>query len=473
MVSNLKRLFTVKGMMGKRETNGELPRTGQLYNGLFKMAWPATVESVMMGMVSFVDTIMVSVLGSAAIASVGLTNQPRMIIFAVFFALNVGVTAIVSRRRGQEDKEGANKSLAQALSLCFFLAVLLCGIGIAVAEPFMVLAGANEDTLADATVYFRIIMVGMLFTALSGVINTAQRATGNTKIAMRTNLTANLINICFNYLLISGRLGFPALGVRGAAIALLLGSVVACTMSVLSLRDKSSYFSFGLGDCFKLRPEILMPLIRVGTGAGIEQVFMRIGFFVYAVMVAKLGTTAFATHLICMNIIGLSYTFGEGLGVASSALVGQNLGKKRPDLASLYGKAGQRVGIFISLGLVLLFVFGGNMLMHLFTDPTEADYNEIISMGVLILYIIAASSPAQISQIIFAGGLRGAGDTKYVAVISLVSIAIVRPLLTYLFCFPLGMGVAGAWLSLLIDHYTRVLFYGIRFSGGKWCGICV
>ena len=473
MFGLVKGLFTVRGLTGKQEVLGELPQTKQLYGGLMKVAWPAIAESVLVMMVSFVDTIMVSGLGSAAIAAVGLTSQPRMIIVAAFFALNVGVTAIISRRRGQEDREGASSTLAQALSLCFGLVLVLCGIGIAVAQPFMVLAGANEDTLTDATMYFRIIMFSMLFTCISGVINSAQRAIGNTGIAMRTNLVANIVNIMLNYLLIAGRLGFPALGVKGAAISSLIAALVACVMAFLSIANRNSYLIFRFRDCFKLRMELIKPMVKVGIGAATEQVFMRIGFFVYAVIVAKLGTTAFATHMICMNIISISYAFGDGLGIASSALVGQNLGKKRPDLSLLYGKAGQRVGFFISMGLVLLFVFGGGMLMQLFTDPSEADYEEIIKTGVVVLYIIAASSPAQISQIIYAGCLRGAGDTGYVAAVSLASIAIVRPLLTYLFCFPLGLGVSGAWLSLLLDHYTRLLFYGKRFSGGKWCSICV
>lgn len=471
MFAFIKSYFTVKGMARKQMSVGELPKTKELYLNLLKVAWPAILEAVLVGLVSFIDTIMVSGLGSSAISAVGLTNQPKFIIFAVFFALNISVNAIISRRKGQEDKEGANKTLAQALSLCFLLAIVLCGIGIIVAKPFMQLAGANEDTLEYSAIYFRIIMVGMVFTAISGVINSAQRAIGKTKIAMTSNLTANFINICFNFLLIRGNFGFPALGVTGAAIATMIGNIVAFIMSVRSLTHKDSYFSVNIKELFKFSSEVIKPIIKVGSGAGVEQIFIRLGFFIYATAVANLGTTAFATHLICMNIINLSFTFGQGLGVASSALIGQNLGKKRPDLSYLYGKAGQRVGVFISLFLMLLFIFGGEMLMHLFTGPEEKDYATIIKNGIIILYIIAATSPAQISQVIFTGCLRGAGDTKYVAVSSLISMGIFRPLLTIILCYPLGMGVIGAWISLLIDQYTRLILSAIRFTGGKWSKI--
>lgn len=473
MLAFVKRFFTVESMVGKQAVLGALPKTKELYFSYLKMAWPAIAESVLVGLVSFVDTMMVSVLGTSAVAAVGLTGQPKYMIFAVFFALNISVTAIISRRKGQEDREGANKTLAQALSLCILLAIVLCGLGIIIAEPFLRLAGANADTLADATIYFRIVIVGLMFTAISGTINSAQRAIGNTKIAMTTNLTANLINICFNYVLIGGNLGFPKLGVTGAAIATMLGSIIACIMSILSVCRKNSYLQLHIKECFQWKKEIISPIIKVGTGAGVEQIFIRIGFFLYAATVANLGTVEFATHQICMNILSLSFTFGEGLGVAASSLVGQNLGKKRSDLSYLYGKAGQRVGFFVSMALVVLFIFGGKMLMLLFTGPEEEGFDIIIKNGVIIMVIIAACSPPQIAQVIFSGCLRGAGDTKFVALVSLISIGIIRPLLTYLFCYPIGFGLIGAWISLFVDQVIRFAFSAARFTKGKWSEIKV
>jgi putative MATE family efflux protein len=467
MFSLIKRFFTIDGMMKKQEVFGELPNTKELYRNLINVAWPATVESVLVGLVGFVNTMMVSVLGARAIAAVGLTNQPRLLFYAVFFALNISVTAVVSRRKGQGDREGANSTLAQAISLSVVLAVVLSLIGILVAEPFMRLAGANDETIADSVKYFRIVIAGMVFTAVSGVINSAQRSIGNTRIALTSNLAANIVNVIFAYLLISGHCGFPALGILGDAIPAVMGSMVACGMSVWSVR-RNGYLRLSFKECLKFRPELLKPLLKVGMGAGVEQTCIRIGFFTYSATVANLGTAAFATHQICMNIINLSFTFGDGLGMASSALVGQNLGKKRADLSSLYGKAGQRVGFFVSLFLVLLFSFGGKMLLGLFVAESDENYDYIMQNGIIIMYIIAVVCVAQITQVIYNGCLRGAGDTKYVAVVSTISIMIVRPILTYLFCYTFGMGLIGAWISLVVDQVARLVFSAKRFSGGKW-----
>lgn len=323
-----------------------------------------------------------------------MTNQPRLLFFAVFFAMNIGITAIVSRRKGQGDRDGANECLAQAVAIALILGVVLCTVAIIVAEPLIAFAGADEDIFDDAVAYFRIIMAGMLFTSVGMAINAAQRGIGNTKISMITNIAANLTNCVFNYFLINGIWFFPALGVRGAAYATLLGNVVSFVMSLYSVTAAKGYLHIRLRHCFHLRRGMLALLARIGGSAGVEQVFMRIGFFAYSKMVAELSTADLSTHIICMNVINLSFTVGDGLGVAASALVGQNLGAKRPDLAEVYGKAAQRFGFLLSALLVLAFSFGGSFLVSLFTTANDEAVAYIMEKGVVIMYLIACTSPA-------------------------------------------------------------------------------
>ncbi len=464
--SAIRHLYAPEYLIKSDKWVGEIYSASEVYKTLSKVAWPAMAEAVLIGMMSFVDTIMVSSVGPFAIAATGLTNQPRLLFFSIFFALNVGVTAVVSRRKGENNKEGANNCLAQAVMLCVILGVVLCVSALATARPMMWFAGAQPDTIEPAVVYFRITMVGTMFTSLGMVINAAQRGTGNTKISMRTNLTANIVNVIFNYLLINGIGFFPRLEVKGAAIATLMGNIVSCLMSIYSVSKPSGFLHIKVKNCFRFDPENLRILIKISSSAAVEQLFVRIGFFAYAKIVATLGTTALATHQICMSIINISFCVGDGLGIASASLVGQNLGRKRPDMAGVYGKAAQRVGLLISVGLVMLFSTGGGLLMGLFTHDSV-----IIEAGTKLLLIVALTSPAQISQVIFSGSLRGAGDTKFVAYSSLISIGIIRPIITYILCFPLGLGLIGAWFSLFVDQYLRLLFTGLRFSKGKWTKI--
>ncbi|MBQ9119598.1 MAG: MATE family efflux transporter [Lachnospiraceae bacterium] len=459
-------LFSTAHMLKKTQQLGEIPSTGSAYRTFFQVAWPSALESLLVGLVSAVDTMMVGTLGENAINAVGITNQPKFILLAVIFSLNVGVTAVIARRKGQKDQDGANHTLRVVIQLSFLLSLLTSTLGFLFAKPLLLFAGADAVYLEDAITYFRILCVSILFTSLNLTINAAQRGCGKTKISMMTNIVANLVNLCFNYLLINGIWIFPKLGVKGAAIATAMGAMAACAISVTTLLRKNGYLSLRRKSKWTISAEILSPIFRVSSSAFVEQVFMRIGFFAYAKIVAGIGTTEYATHLICMNILNLSFCFGDGFAIAASALVGQNLGAKRPDLSTIFGKVGQRIAFLASTGIFLLFLFGRYSLVELFSkDP------EIIELGSTILILMALSTHFQTSQVVLNGCLRGAGDSKYVAITSMISIAVIRPILTYVLCYPAGFGLAGAWISLIIDQAFRFVAGFVRFSGGRWAKI--
>ncbi len=469
------RLYSSKGLSRGLVLRGDIPDTKNLYKSFLKMAWPAMIESILMSLVNLVDTMMVANCGTNAVSAVGLTTQPRMIFYSVFFALNIAVTAIVSRRNGQNDREGANACLAQSMGLVAVLGALLCGTAVLNADFLIKLAGSEPVTHDDATIYFRITMIGLIFTSFGMIINGAQRGCGNTKLSMRTNIVANITNIIFNALLINGIWIFPEMGVTGAAIATLIGNIASFVMSLSSLFIKDSFLHFNLEGMIRWRAPLLKTVGKVALGASAEQVFMRIGFLIYSIIIAKLGTADFATHTICMSILTLSFAGGDGLSVAASALMGQNLGKKRSDLAALFVKAGQRIGLIISLILMLVFIFGGGFILELFADPTDINYDYVMSVGRILTYIIAIVSPSQISQVIYNGALRGAGDTKFVAITSAISIGFFRPVVALLLCNPnglipfyTGIGIYGAWISLLVDQVIRLGISAVRFKGGKW-----
>ena len=465
MIKNLAlRLFGCRGVVKPDEAVGEIPPASELYQDAVHIAWPSVLESVLISMISMVDTMMVGGLGPAAISAVGITAQPRLIVLAAIMSFNIGVTAVVSRRKGAEDFDGANRCLKQCILLSTVMSAVLSVLGIVFARPLLVFAGAGSDIIEDSVGYFQIIMVGVFFNGIGLTINSAQRGIGNTRISMITNLSANVVNIIFNYFLINGIWIFPRLEVRGAAIATALGNLVALLLALYSVTCRDNILNLLHTQTSWLPDKATMKSVwNVGLSALVEQVCMRFGFFLYAKIVSSLGTTAFATHQICMNILNISFSFGDGLQIASTALVGQRLGAKRPDLAKLAVAVNQRIGFVISTVLVLVFVCFRRGIVSLFTtDPA------VIEQGAGLMLILACSVHIQIWQVITSGSLRGAGDTKFTAIVSLVSIAIVRPSLTYLFCYPLNLGLDGAWYSLVIDQFTRLLLVMLRFHQGKW-----
>ena len=432
------------------------------------MAVPAIVESFFVAFAGLVDSLMVSSLGANAVAAVGLTTQPKFMGLAVFLAINVSISALVARRFGENKRKEANNILVTALMLIIGLSVVLSIVFVALAPQIMSLCGSSPETHDSAVIYYRVVMGGMIFNCVQMGINSAQRGAGNTKITMRTNITSNTLNIIFNYLLINGHLGFPALGIKGAAIATVLGTVVSCIMSIISLMKSNIFVSIPYIIKEKITPSVaaLKNIVKVGYSVFFEQILMRIGFMMTAIMAAKQGNASMAAHQVGMNIMGLSFAFGDGLQTAAVALIGRSLGEKKPERAKEFGRTCQMIGGIISISLAVIYFFGAKLLMGLFFEETE-----IVAIGVTIMRIIIFVVLFQIRQVVYMGCLRGAGDTFYTAVASTISVTLIRTGGSYLCCYIFGWGIAGIWFGVLFDQVSRYIFATVRFKAGKWTDI--
>ena len=430
-----------------------------------KIAWPAVLEFFFISIAGFIDTFMVSSMGPAAIAAIGLTTQPKFIALSVFFAINAAVSALIARRRGEKNREKANQTLTTALYLTMFFVILLTFVMIIFADEVLIFAGSNTDTHKLAYDYYMIIMLGMIFNALSMLINASHRGCGNTNIAFVTNLISSVINIGFNFLLIEGRLGFPKMGVRGAALATVIGTIVASIMCIISLFDKDSYMNFMTmaKSQFKFSLEISNEIKNLAVNLFIENVSTRVGFMVTAISAAKLGTDAFAAHNVGMNLLSLSFSFGNGMQVAAIALTGNALGANEKEEAIKYGKSCQELGFIFSVIISLILIFFGRNIFSIFFIQ-----NHILDMGVLISRFLTIIVLLQISQVIYGGCLRAAGDVKYTLGVALVSVTFIRSIVTLICVMVFDLGLAGIWIGILSDQASRFISLRHRFNKAEW-----
>ena len=433
-----------------------------------RMAWPAVLESFFVSLAGMIDTMMVASMGSFAVAAVGLTTQPKFIGLTPFFAINVAVSALVARRKGEKKQKSANQVLLTALAMAAVICIAVTFLSLVFADPIVRLAGSNDETHRSAVIYFRIIMGGTVFTMIQMLFNSAQRGSGNTLISMTTNVISSTVNICFNYLLIGGHFGFPALGITGAAIATVLGSAVAAAISFGSLFKKTSYVSIPLMIKEKVRPlkEVFRSIIKLASNMMVENFAMRIGFVTTAFIAARLGTDVFAAHNVGMNLLSLSFSFADGMQAAGVALTGQALGAKHKEEAKMYGSICQQIGMCISAVLaILILLFSRQFFSFYFSEE------HILDMGVLIGRFLIFIVWAQIAQIIYGACLRAAGDVRYALISSLVSCTLIRTLATILLVNVLHMGLAGIWIGIMSDQVSRFIFMSIRFRQGKWVDI--
>ena len=446
-------------------------KSKELYQDIIRIAWPSFIELLLTQLASMVDLMMVGSMGgkanpeigTQALAAVGLTTQPKFLLMTAFIAMNTGVTALIARNKGTNDSKQANLVVRQGLLFTFCATIILSILGFLFAKPMVIFMGSTEEIITKwATQYLQIQMIGFLSFALTSTITASLRAVGDSKTCMIYNLIANVVNVIFNWLLIYGNLGFPELGVAGASLATVIGQVVAFIMAFTVILKGNGFLKLEFKLGFKPNKIVLGNMLNIGFPAMIEQLLMRAGMIIFAKTVASLGTTAYATHQVCMNIQALSFMTGQAFAVSATTLMGQSLGKRRTDMAQAYCSRTRKVGLVFSIILALVFIFFGGQIVGLYnSDP------EIIRIGGKIMLFVAFLQPFQSAQFIIAGGLRGAGDTRATAIVTFFTVLLVRPIAAIILVNS-GLGLYGAWLALAIDQIMRSGLILFRYNSGKW-----
>ncbi len=433
------------------------------------IAWPVLVEVLLSSLFSMVDMMMLGNIpgkdiANQSVAAVGIVNQPLFVGIALVQALNVGGTAMIARYLGSGRQDRIEQTLKHVILLSFIgLAIptfIVCQV---YAPEIMGLLGAEAPVIALGSPYFRIIITGFLFSSVSFSFTAALRGAGETRAPMRINLIANFSNVIGNAILIYGWFGLPALGIVGAGISTAASNFLAFMLLLIHVTRGKSQIRLTIRNKFRISKDIMYNLVKIGVPASGEQLIMRAGMMGFVRIVAGLGTTVFAAHNIAISVLSLSFNPGMAFGIASASLVGFSLGKGSPEMAEKYSRSARRMGSMISTGIAVLFFAFAPQLASLFNrDP------EVIRNAALALRIIALIQPFQSSQLILAGALRGAGDTIWAMIATIVGVVMIRISLALLFVNILGWGLGGAWLAVLIDQFIRwAIIYG-RFRSGMW-----
>jgi putative MATE family efflux protein len=459
------------GSVVPKSPKSSLPKgitSKMLYRDVVRIALPSMVELILTQLASMADLMMVGQLGPWALSAVGMAIQPKFLVMMLFMAMNVGSTAMIARYRGAGNVEKANLVLRQALLITFVCGAVGSLLGYIFAEDLIRFMGAPDAAVLEGgTVYFRWQCIGLLGLALTSAATASLRGVGNSRTAMLYNMVANLVNVCCNYLLIYGNFGFPRWEVMGASLATIIGQFVAFLLAMGALFRGKNFIMLRWTDSFKPHRETIRSIVRIGLPALAEQAIMRAGMIAYTKIVTSLGTALYATHMACMNIQGMSFMIGQAFAVSATAMVGQSLGKHRPDMADHYASRTRRIGMVVSILLALSFVFFGRQIIALYVGEGP-DRAQIIEMGALIMRMVAIMLPLQSSQFILAGALRGAGDTRSIAVITFITVLLIRPGIAGVTVVILQWGLVGAWLALILDQIFRSLMVLMRYKTGKW-----
>jgi len=430
---------------------------------IFNLAWPVIAEQSLATVTHIVDMMMVGRLGAAAVTAIGLTMQPVFFTMAFASALSVGTTALVSRFIGSEENEKASLVLQQSVIISVVFSSVLALIFYFFIPDILNIMGAKNEVIRLGSGYLRVMTPGFVFMIMAFIVTAALRGAGETRIPMQVNIVINILNVILNYLLIFGKYGFPELGVNGAALAttisrsfggLVLLWITFSSYTVIKMKTKNF---------FSLNIDLLKRILRVGIPTAMEESVRRLAQLLFVRIIASLGTTAFAAHQIAINAESISYMPGFGIAVAATTIVGQNLGADNADGAEKGSFEAWKIGSMMMGFMALIFFIFPEQLISLYTDNPE-----IISRGAVNLRIIAFSQIPMGTHFIFAGSLRGAGDTKAVFYSTALSSWIFRLLLGYILVHPLGLGLTGGWIAMVIDWLVRGSYVFYRFKKGEW-----
>ena len=438
--------------------------TQNLNKEILNIGVPAFLETLFTTFAAMIDSKMVAVMGVSAISAVSVTNQPRLFIFSIFFAMQTVTTSLVAKYYGRNDPEEANKVFDHVLKLTVLLSLGLGLLSVLLAEPVMQLFSGQKDTLENSVIYFRIIMAGMVFNLLYMTVNSALRGIGMTRLTFADNVLSCVVNLSFNYLLIGGHFGFPALGIAGAAIATVLGNAAALGMSLVFACSKKSFINipFCIAHKFRMTPESLKEITGMVKSCAVDNLNMRFAILLIAGITARIGSYQMAVYSVGVYLLNVNYALGTGLQTAAVTLVGRACGKEDQDMIDETRRAVTRVGMISAVTLGLLIAAGGRLFFSFFSKE-EA----FIAMGAGSAAFIGVITISQTLKFIYNGCLQGMGMMKqsmYSSVVAFTAVQLGTAALTVLV---LHIGIWGIWLGTFLGQTVQamMLYSYIRCPG--------
>lgn len=425
------------------------------------LAVPMMLELVMESTVGLVDVFFVGRLGSAAVATVGLTGSVIVLVYAIAMGLSMGTTAIVSRRIGKGDSEGAGVAAWHAILAGILSSVPVGLCGVILSRKLLAWMGGTDAVIAGYQ--YTAMLFGGAFTIFLLIINNAiLRAAGDPVLSMRSLVVANLINIALNPLLIFGIGPLPELGLFGAALATTVGRAVGVIYQFTALVGGSSRVTITRSS-LGWNPEVVRSLLRIS-------VLGMIGFFVATAtwlglmrIVALFGHTVLAGYTISLRLIQFAIFPCWGVGNATATLVGQNLGAGEPQRAE---RAVLMTG-FVNFSLIgciaALFWILAEPLIGIFSSEPE-----VIARGAESLRIISFGYIFRGYSMAFSQAFNGSGNTLIPVKIHLLCYWVWQLPLAYYLSTSFSFGATGVYLSVVISSISWLLVGYILFRRGDW-----
>ena len=436
--------------------------TAPVGRAVILLAVPMVLEMAMESIFAIVDIFWVSHLGADAVATVGLTESMLTIIYTAAMGLSIGATALVARRTGEHDPEGASRAAGQSILLGVAVAAVIGVVGATNAPALLGLMGASDEIIRTGSGFTRIMLGGNATVLLLFLLNAVFRGAGDAAIAMRVLALGNLLNIVLGPCFIFGVGPFPEMGVAGAAMATNIGRGTAVLYQIVTLVRGRGRVRVGLRH-LRLDLRTMQSVVRL-SGLGTFQILVGTASYVGLVRIISIfGSAALAGYTIGMRVIIFALLPAFGLSNAAATMVGQNLGAGRPDRAEKAVWTAARYNM-IFLGTVGIgFLFGAPYLTGIFTsDPL------VQPMATACLRVVSLGFVFYACGMVLTQSFNGAGDTWTPTVLNLFIFWLWEIPLAWWLSTQGGFGAHGVFIALTVAYSTLAVVSAILFRRGTW-----
>ncbi|MBT8394428.1 MAG: MATE family efflux transporter [Bacteroidia bacterium] len=436
--------------------------SGSIRRAVFMLSVPMILEMMMESVFAVVDIYFVSKVSINAVATIGLTESVITLVYAVAIGLSMAATAVVARRVGEKDLNGASRASVQAIFLGIAVAVVVSVIGLLYPKEILGLMGAEPDLIEEGYGYTKVLLGGNVTIMLLFLINAIFRGAGDASVAMWALVLSNGLNIILDPIFIFGLGPIPAFGVQGAAIATTIGRGMAVLFQLVVLFYGWSRIKIAYKDLV-LRTKIMFNLVRVSLG-GIGQFLIGTSSWIFLMRImSEFGSEVLAGYTIAIRVMMFTLMPAWGMSNAAATLVGQNLGAKKPQRAeNSVWKTGKYTAIFMGIVSVIYLLFAKSII-SLFTND-----DNVISNGALCLQVIAAGYIFYAYGMVIIQSFNGSGDTRTPTYINFFCFWLFQLPFAYLAAIVFDFGPKGVFVAITLAEVCIAIVAIIFFRKGKW-----
>jgi len=426
---------------------------------IWKLAWPTTIANLLLASVGFIQIILAVQFGTEATAAVTVSQRIFFLLQASLFGLSAGVSAIIARSVGANEQLRTSQAFQSALLLSLILSISLAFVCYLFAEQLTHLFGMNVETQALSVALIKWVCIFSPIYSLNIIMATSLRATGDAFHPLMLAIVSSVGNAIGCYLLSNGSFGLPNLGVEGLIIGGVIGSAFTLVLYAMLWRKNHLAIYYPKQSNYRVKTRLLL---KIGIPSALEQLLLQIGFVIFTIAIATYGSDVLAAYGLGLNVLTLILITSLAFSMSGAIIVGQHLGRGEPDIAYQQGWRAWRLCLsFMSLFGILFIFFNQEIAMLLTKD------NNVQSYTAMFLLIIGFSMPLIATDFTIGGAIRGAGETTYPLIVSVITLLLVRVALPFIFIRQ-GYPIEALFILTGVDFLIKAIFMSHYFRGKKW-----